>query len=135
VCDPDCYPPNSPSDSGDWDSLEPVCASGITYMNKAEAQYDGEGGQRGVGGKRRRVCVVGAGWEQDAVWPASLAVSGGGGGNGSRSRSGAGAACRASPVGLAGAMWKPRVDLLSIRNQSSQPTLVFCLPQATPTSA
>lgn len=26
------------SDSGDWDSLSPVCASGLTYMNEAEAR-------------------------------------------------------------------------------------------------
>ena len=38
VCDPDCYPPSAPADNEDWDSNEAVCASGITYMNRAEAQ-------------------------------------------------------------------------------------------------
>ncbi|PSC73894.1 Serine threonine-kinase 2 19 [Micractinium conductrix] len=41
VCDPDCYPPSAPADNEDWDSNEAVCASGITYMNRAEAQFDG----------------------------------------------------------------------------------------------
>ncbi|KAL4447724.1 hypothetical protein ABPG75_004943 [Micractinium tetrahymenae] len=40
VCDPDCYPPDSPNEDGDWDSTEQVCASGVTYMNAAEAMYD-----------------------------------------------------------------------------------------------
>lgn len=40
-CDPACYPPDAASDGGDWDSLSPVCASGLTYMNEAEAMYDG----------------------------------------------------------------------------------------------
>lgn len=31
------WPLRAASDGGDWDSLSPVCASGLTYMNEAEA--------------------------------------------------------------------------------------------------
>jgi hypothetical protein len=51
-CDPTCYPPRNQFDGGDWSSRQPVCASGITYTNKAEAQVGGAtpGGQQGVSG-------------------------------------------------------------------------------------
>lgn len=38
VCDKACYPPGEKQDGGDWASRDAVCASGLTYMNKAEAQ-------------------------------------------------------------------------------------------------
>lgn len=37
MCDKDCYPPGEKRDSGDWASRDAVCASGLTYMNVAEA--------------------------------------------------------------------------------------------------
>lgn len=37
LCDKDCYPPSKKS-SDDWSSRDAVCASGITYMNNAEAK-------------------------------------------------------------------------------------------------
>lgn len=41
VCSKACYPPGARREGGDWSSRDPVCASGITYMNRAEAMYDG----------------------------------------------------------------------------------------------
>jgi hypothetical protein len=41
VCNKACYPPGEKREGGDWSSRAPVCASGITYMNRAEAMYDG----------------------------------------------------------------------------------------------
>lgn len=40
-CDEACYPPDAVNKDGDWESTQPVCASGITYINAAEAQADG----------------------------------------------------------------------------------------------
>lgn len=37
VCSKACYPPGAKREGGDWSSRDPVCASGITYMNRAEA--------------------------------------------------------------------------------------------------
>lgn len=37
VCNKACYPPGEKREGGDWDSRDPVCASGLTFMNKAEA--------------------------------------------------------------------------------------------------
>lgn len=37
MCSKACYPPGAKREGGDWSSRDPVCASGITYMNRAEA--------------------------------------------------------------------------------------------------
>lgn len=37
MCSKACYPPGARREGGDWSSRDPVCASGITYMNRAEA--------------------------------------------------------------------------------------------------
>lgn len=56
VCDKACYPPGEKRDGGDWASRDAVCASGLTYMNTAEAQA------RAWGVVWPRCCTPGAGW-------------------------------------------------------------------------
>ncbi len=41
VCNKACYPPGEKREGGDWSSRDPVCASGITFMNRAEAMVGG----------------------------------------------------------------------------------------------